>query len=183
MRYASIDSFDICNGEGVGVSLFVQGCPFRCHGCFNYETWEFDGGHEWTEDIEEKFFKLVDRPYVKRISILGGEALADKNLDGVLKLVNQIRSLFPEKAIWIYTGYQWEQIIYPIISADYDSKKALMDKRKEIVCMADVLVDGRFENDKKDLSLKFRGSTNQRIIDIKKSLDKGDVILWDTFYI
>lgn len=105
MRYASMRNLDISNGEGVGVSLFVQGCPFHCKNCFNSETWDFNGGKEWTEEIIEKFIKLIDRPYIKRVSFLGGECLAEQNLDEVLSLVKEINRRFPDKIIWLYTGY------------------------------------------------------------------------------
>ena len=111
MRYAQIRSMDISNGEGVGVSLFVQGCPFHCKNCFNSDTWDFNSGKEWTEEIKDKFMKLIDRPYIKRVSFLGGECLADQNLDGVLDLIKEIRISFPEKTIWLYTGYEISEIV------------------------------------------------------------------------
>ena len=106
IRYASIRNFDISNGEGVGVALFVQGCHFHCYNCFNTNTWDFNGGKEWTQDTENKLIELASRPYIKRLSILGGEPLADENLDGVLHLVDRFRLSFPNKSIWLYTGYE-----------------------------------------------------------------------------
>ena len=103
MRYSSMRNLDISNGEGVGVSLFVQGCPFHCFGCFNSDTWDFNGGKEWTEKTKDKFIKLIDRSYIKRISFLGGECLAEQNLDEILSLIKLIRNSFPEKTIWLYT--------------------------------------------------------------------------------
>lgn len=164
MRYASIRSLDISNGEGVGISLFVQGCPFRCHNCFNPETWDFNGGEEWTEDIENEFIELAKRPYIKRISILGGEPLANENINDVLNLVNKIRLLLPEKTIWLYTGYEWHQCLkHPM--------------RKEIVSKCDVLVDGRYIDSQRDITLRWRGSSNQRVIDVKKSLVQNKIVL------
>ena len=109
MNYASIRELDISNGESVGVALFVQGCPFNphCHNCFNPETWDFNGGKEWTKDVEKEFLNLIKRPYIKRISFLGGEPLAEQNLDDILNLVNEIRPSFPNKNIWLYSGYTW----------------------------------------------------------------------------
>ena len=101
MRYASIRSMDISNGEGVGISLFVQGCHFHCKNCFNKDTWDFNGGKEWTQDTEDKLIELANKPYIKRLSILGGEPLADENLDGVLHLVDRFRLLLPSKTIWL----------------------------------------------------------------------------------
>ena len=100
MRYAQIRNMDISNGENIGVSLFVQGCRFKCKNCFNKETWDFSGGKEWTKEIESKFFELIDRPYIKRISILGGEPLADENAEEVLNLIKEIKGRFPTKDIW-----------------------------------------------------------------------------------
>lgn len=105
IRYAQIRSLDLSNGEGIGVALFVQGCNFHCKNCFNPETWDFNGGKEWTQEVKNKFLELANRPYIKRISILGGEPLADENIDDVLDLVNKIRHSLPKKTIWLYTGY------------------------------------------------------------------------------
>lgn len=142
----------------------MQGCPFRCYNCFNPETWDFNGGKEWNEEIENKFMELAKRPYIKRISILGGEPLADKNLQGVLNLVNKIRLLLPQKTIWVYTGYTWEQCLEHQI-------------RKEIVTICDVLVDGEYIDSQRDITLKWRGSRNQRVIDVQKTLAKNKIIL------
>lgn len=184
MRYASIRSLDISNGEGVGVSLFVQGCPFHCKNCFNSDTWDFNGGKEWTEKTKNKFMELIDRPYIKRVSFLGGECLADQNLDEVLKLTKQIRISFPEKTIWLYTGFEWNQIMnikvmQPIFSCeDLENKIQNVLKRQEIIKQCDVLVDGEYIDEQKDLSLKFRGSSNQRVIDVKQSLTQNKVVLY-----
>lgn len=184
MRYAQIRSMDISNGEGVGVSLFVQGCDRHCFNCFNSETWNFNGGKEWTEKTKNKFMKLIDRPYIKRVSFLGGECLADQNLDEVLKLVKQIRISFPEKTIWLYTGFEWDQIIgikviQPIFFCkDLENKIQNVLKRQEIIKQCDVLVDGEYIDEQKDLTLKFRGSKNQRIIDVKQSLAQNKVVLY-----
>lgn len=184
MRYAQIRSMDISNGEGVGVSLFVQGCPFHCKNCFNSDTWDFNGGKEWTEEIKDKFMELINRPYIKRVSFLGGECLAEQNLDEVLKLVQEIRISFPEKTIWLYTGFEWNQIMnmqvmQPIFSCkDLESKIQNILKRQEIIKMCDVLVDGEYIDEQKDLTLKFRGSKNQRVIDVKKSLAQNKVVLY-----
>ena len=178
MRYASIRSLDISNGEGVGVSLFVQGCPFHCKNCFNSETWNFNGGKEWTEETKNKFMKLIDRPYIKRVSFLGGECLAENNLDEVLKLVQQIRISFPEKTIWLYTGYEMSEIVK---QEQYERVSGIPDvwsKRWEIIEQINVLVDGRYIDEQKDLTLKWRGSKNQHVIDVQQSLKQGKVVLY-----
>nr|DAW53222.1 MAG TPA: 4Fe-4S single cluster domain protein [Caudoviricetes sp.] len=181
MRYASIRSLDISNGDGVGVSLFVQGCDRHCFNCFNSETWNFNGGKEWTEEAKNKFMELIDRPYIRRISILGGEPLAEQNLDDVLSLVQQIRISFPEKTIWLYTGYNFD-----LLKSQYDEYKytpfaANADEwltRWEIISNIDVLVDGEYIDEQKDLALKFRGSKNQHVIDVKQSLSQKKMVLY-----
>ena len=165
MRYASIRELDISNGEGVGVALFVQGCHFHCK--------------NWTQEVENKFLELIDRPYVNRISILGGEPLANENVKDVCSLVNKIKFTFPDKTIWLFTGYTWNQIFYPITTDDLDSDRdTIINCRKQIVEACDVLVDGQFEEDKKDLKLKFKGSANQRVISIQESLKQNKVVLY-----
>lgn len=179
MRYAQIRSTDISNGEGIGVSLFVQGCPFHCKGCFNPETWDFNGGEQWTADKLNKFILLAGQPFVKRISILGGEPLCRENLSEVFSLVKEIRSAFPQKNIWLYTGFTWERIMHPAITDDFNPERDLtMILRKQVVHNIDILVDGRYEENERDLSLAFRGSRNQRIIDIQASLKQGKVVLY-----
>lgn len=169
MRYAQIRSLDISNGENVGVALFVQGCHLHCKNCFNSETWGFNGGKEWTSEVKESFLELIDRPYIKRVSILGGEPLADENLDGVLDLVNEIHLLLPDKTIWLWTGFTWEYIF-----SNLEDMNNL--KRQEIIRNCDVLVDGRYIDSQRDINLKWRGSKNQRVILVKESFRKGEII-------
>lgn len=186
MRYAKIESFEICNGEGIGISLFVQGCNFHCKNCFNPDTWDFYGGKEWTEETEEEFFKLINRPYIKRVSILGGEPLSSQNLDEVLDLVNKITILLPNKTIWLYTGYTLD--IYEQYNCDHTiidtfprSKDVSDDiKRADIIRKCDVIVDGRYEEPLKDVSLHWRGSSNQRVIDVQESIKQNKVVLYNT---
>lgn len=208
MRYASIRSLDISNGEGVGVSLFVQGCPFHCKNCFNSETWDFNDGKEWTEETKNKFMELIDRPYIRRISILGGEPLAEQNLNDVLSLIKEIREKypiyqkpnsenigksrvledenskeirisFPEKTIWLYTGFTWNQIMHPIVTDDINPERdKILEKRKKIISSCNVLIDGEYIDEQKDLTLKFKGSKNQNCIDVKQSLAQNKMILY-----
>jgi anaerobic ribonucleoside-triphosphate reductase activating protein len=168
---------DISNGEGIGISLFVQGCRFHCKNCFNETTWDFNGGKEWTKEKEDEFIKLADKPHIKRISILGGEALADENLSGVLSIVNKIRHSYGNtKSIWLYTGYEWEWIIDNQFE-DLGNGYSRWTDRASIISKCDILVDGRFINEQKDLSLKWRGSSNQRVIDIRKSFETRNAVL------
>lgn len=181
MRYSSMRNLDISNGEGVGVSLFVQGCQFHCKNCFNSETWDFNGGKEWTEKTKNKFMELIDRPYIKRVSFLGGECLAEQNLDGVLDLIKEIRISFPEKTIWLYSGYNFDLLNSKYNEYKYTSFAANADEwltRWEIISNVDVLVDGEYIDEQKDLTLKFRGSKNQRVIDVQQTLKQGKVVLY-----
>ena len=177
IRYAQIRECDVSNGEGVGVALFVQGCNFHCYNCFNKDTWDFNGGKEWTPEVEDKFIELARRPYIRRISILGGEPLADENLDGVLNLVNKIRLSFPNKSIWLYSGYNYQKVVRQLANlATQDNYN--MYKRQKIIKQCDVMVDGRYIDSQRDITLKWRGSDNQRVIDIRKSLEQNKVILY-----
>lgn len=183
MRYAQIRSMDISNGEGVGVSLFVQGCPFHCKNCFNSETWDFSEGKEWTEKTKNKFMELIDRPYIKRVSFLGGECLAEQNLDEVLNLTQQIRISFPEKTIWLYTGFEWNSLMSKICQPTFPDKDferiiEIHKKRKEIISNVDVLVDGEYIDEQKDLTLKWCGSRNQHVIDVKQSIAQNKMVLY-----
>lgn len=177
MRFASMRNLDISNGEGVGVSLFVQGCDRHCFNCFNPDTWDFNDGKEWTEKTKNKFLELIDRPYIKRVSFLGGECLAEQNLDGVLNLIKEIRISFPEKTIWLYTGYSYSKIFRGQLSCL--SQDGLNNfKRREIIKQCDVLVDGEYIDEQRDITLKWRGSKNQRCIDVKQSLAQNKVVLY-----
>ncbi len=184
MRYAQIRSMDISNGEGVGVSLFVQGCDRHCFNCFNPNTWDFNGGKEWTEEIKNKFMKLIDRPYIRRISVLGGEPLAEQNLDEVLSLIKEIRISFPDKTIWLYTGFCWNDIMCSFAGLQTDcvvlDKKDIetWEKRRKIISNIDVLVDGEYIDEQKDLTLKWRGSKNQHVINVKESIKNNKIILY-----
>lgn len=166
MRYAQIRSLDISNGEGCGVALFTQGCHFHCHNCFNRETWDFNGGKEWNEETQNKVLELMDKDYIKRITLLGGEPLHDNNLPELLTLVQEIRKRFGNsKKIWIYSGFLFEEIV----------KDPL---RKAIIKNSDVLVDGRFVQELADINYHWAGSTNQRVIDLQKTLAENKIILY-----
>lgn len=158
MRYASIRSFDVSNGIGCGIALFVQGCHFHCKNCFNQTTWDFAGGREFDAKSKETLYSLLDNSHMMRLSILGGEPLAPENIKAVTEIAKDFAG---KKVLWLYTGYRYEEIL-----------------DKEILKYIDYLVDGRYVDELRDLSLKFRGSSNQRIIDVKQSLRDGYPILW-----
>lgn len=169
---------DISNGQGIGVSLFVQGCHFHCDGCFNSETWDFNGGKIWSTSVKERFMQLLARPYISRVSILGGEPLAKENLCSVFALLQEIKVKFEEsKTIWLYTGYLWEEI-WVSNQNSYVNNFNVTFLRKAALHYVDVLVDGQFEKEKLNLSYPFAGSTNQRVIDVHESIEKEEVVLW-----
>lgn len=179
MRYASIRNLDISNGANIGVALFVQGCDRNphCKNCFNSETWDFNGGKEWTKETKNKFMKLIDRPYINRISVLGGEPLAEQNLDDVLSLIKEIRNSFPEKTIWLYTGYSYSEI-FRGQSSCLSQEWVNNFKRREIIKLCNVVIDGKYIDEQKDLTLAWRGSKNQHVIDVKQSLAQNKMVLY-----
>lgn len=180
MNYAQIRSMDISNGEGIGVSLFVQGCDFHCKNCFNSETWEFSKGHEWNDKTKNQFLKLIEKPFIQRISILGGEPLHPKNVQNVLKIVDEIRVSYPTKNIWLYTGYTWEQIMHPVITDINSEQLKMLQMRKELVSKCDVLIDGRYVDELRDISLHWRGSSNQKVINVQETLKQNQIVLWES---
>lgn len=157
MNYATIKKNDIANGPGVRVSLFVSGCRHRCEGCFNAEAWDFDYGAPYTEAIGDEILEALDKEHVTGLSLLGGEPFERENRDALAALVTRVRLELPEKTVWCYSGYTLEELL--------SDEGAL-----PLLSLLDVLVDGRFVMAKKDLSLLFRGSSNQRILDVKASL-------------
>lgn len=177
MRYASIRELDISNGKGVGIALFVQGCHFHCKGCFNQETWDFNGGKEWTPEVKRKFLSLLDRDYIKRISILGGEPLEDCNINELTDLLREAVIKRPDVKVWVYTGYTAEQVSkkFNVRTREFKNLKLYSPRLLNYI---DYLVAGPFELDKQDIDhrvIKFAGSTNQQIIKIKHSvLDYGN---------
>ena len=164
MRYAKIRKMDISNGEGVRVSLFVQGCSFHCKNCFNPETWDFNGGKDFTTVEVDKIIKLCNKDYIAGLSILGGEPLHPNNIESVSMLCEYFKFKYPNKTIWLWSGFRYEDILN-------------RENNYDILNLIDILVDGQFEIDKKDLNLKWRGSSNQRVIDCKKSLLENKIIL------
>jgi anaerobic ribonucleoside-triphosphate reductase activating protein len=172
MHYADIKKADIANGTGVRVSVFVSGCTHKCKNCFNSQAWDFNYGNEFTEKEIDYVIKELDNPYVSGLSLLGGEPLEHINQKGLLPLVKKVKEKYPEKSIWCYSGYTFEKDIMNDVCDKWE-------ETPEILSYIDVLVDGKFEEDKKDLKLKFRGSSNQRIIDVKKSLKENKAVLFE----
>ncbi len=174
MYYADIKKVDVANGPGVRVSLFVSGCTHKCKGCFNEEAWDFKYGHEYTQKEEDKIIELLKPDYIEGITILGGEPFEYVNQKGILPLLRRIRKELPNKTIWCFSGYTFDTDILENMCNKYK-------ETKKLISYIDVLVDGKFEIDKKNFKLKFRGSSNQRIINVKESLKNNKVILMDEY--
>ena len=172
MNYADIKNYDISNGPGVRVSVFVSGCNHHCKGCFNECAWDFNYGKEFTEETVNEIIKDLDKDYISGLTLLGGEPLEYQNQKGLLPLVKKVKEKFPNKNIWCYTGYDFEKDILENMASTWD-------ETTEMLSYIDILVDGEFVEAKKDVSLRFRGSSNQRIIDVKESLKQKNIILWD----
>lgn len=169
MNYADIRPIDVANGPGIRVSLFVSGCPHHCVECFNPETWDFAYGSPFGEAQIEEILAALDKPYIHGLSLLGGEPFAPENQSAVLDLVRRVRAVFPQKDIWCYTGYLYENLLAGEIGP----------LSRPLLEALDVLVDGPFILARKNLSIRFRGSDNQRLIDVPASLKAGAICLWD----
>jgi anaerobic ribonucleoside-triphosphate reductase activating protein len=170
MYYGALKKTDIANGPGVRVSLFVSGCRHHCRECFNPETWSFDYGTEFTESTLTEILEALEPDYIKGITILGGEPFEPENQRGLLDLYHRLRATYPTKTVWVYTGYTLERDLL----SPGSTRTEVTD---EILSMIDVLVDGEFVLEQKNITLKFRGSENQRIINLKESLAQGQTIL------
>lgn len=162
MNYNKIRKMDISNGPGVRVSIFMQGCAFNCKNCFNPETHDFNKGKKLTDDVINEIINISNFDYIKGLSVLGGEPLHPKNIEGTLSLLKKYKEVYKDKTIWVWTGFLYEDI-----------------KNKDIFNYIDVLVDGRFVEEKKDPTLKYMGSTNQRVIDVKKTLKNKKIVLYE----
>ena len=172
MYYATIKNNDIANGPGVRVSLFVSGCTHRCPGCFNEEAWDFQYGEPFTQETIDYILSLLAQPHIKGLTLLGGEPFEPQNQPDVVKLLRCVKAAYPEKSIWAFSGYLFDQDILT-------GKLGPWEITNEYLSYLDVLVDGPFVAAKKDLTLRFRGSSNQRLIDVPASLKENKIVLWE----
>lgn len=170
MNYATIKKHDIANGPGVRVSLFVSGCTHHCKGCFNQEAWDFQYGSPFTEKQIDEIIEALKPDYIQGLSLLGGEPFEYVNQKGILELVRQVKKVYPQKDIWAYSGYLLDRDIL-------GNQCRKWEETRQLVSYIDVLVDGEFVEELKNPSLAFRGSSNQRIIDVKKSLKENRIVL------
>ena len=161
MRYNVIRKMDISNGPGVRVSVFMQGCSFHCKNCFNPETWDFEGGKEFTDSTIEKILELCNKEHIKGLSILGGEPMHDKNIEATTKLAKAFKEKYPSKNLWVWSGFKFDEDL----------------ENKEVLKYIDVLVDGVYKDELHDPTLKWRGSSNQRVIDVQKSIKNGKITI------
>ena len=168
MNYAAIKNCDIANGPGVRVSLFVSGCTHHCPGCFNEVAWDFDYGVPFTEEVMDKIVDMMRPDYIKGLTLLGGEPFEPQNQQGIVQLLRKVKAQLPQKSIWAFSGYLF----------DKDILSGRLGDTREYLSYLDVLVDGPFVEARKNLSLRFRGSENQRLIDVPASLESGKVVLW-----
>ena len=173
MNYATIKWYDISNGPGVRVSLYVSGCRNKCKNCFNPETWDFCYGQPFTEEIEDKILDAMEPEYIRGFTLLGGDPFEPENAEVLAPFMKKMRKRYPEKSLWCFTGYDYERDLLT-------GKQGDPDTVMKILRCLDVLVDGRFVEELKDLNLRFRGSSNQRIILVKESLKKDKIVLWDS---
>jgi len=172
MNYGTIKKYDIADGPGVRVSLFVSGCTHHCKGCFNPETWDFNFGKPFDSDVINEILEALQPSYIRGFTLLGGEPFEYKNQLGILPLLKEIRTRYPDKDIWCYTGYDFEKDLLGEMAKQWP-------ETYEMLSLIDILVDGEFVEAKKDLALRFRGSSNQRIIMVPESLEQNKVVLWD----
>ena len=172
MNYATIKKRDIANGTGVRVSLFVSGCTHHCKNCFNKETWDFSYGEKFTEDTEQLILDYLAPDFVNGLSLLGGEPFEVQNQEVLTKLLRKVKTLYNQKDVWCYTGYLFDEHLLK-------NSRARGEFTDEMLSYIDVLVDGPYVEELKDISLQFRGSSNQRVIDVKRSLSTNTIVLWD----
>ncbi len=172
MNYATIKKRDIANGIGVRVSLFVSGCTHHCKNCFNKETWDFNYGEKFTEETEKLILSYLAPDFVNGLSLLGGEPFEVENQKALTLFLRKVKEKYPEKDIWCYTGYLFDKHLLR-------NSRARGEYTDEMISYIDVLVDGPYIEEQKDITLQFRGSKNQRVIDVKRSLSQGEIVLWD----
>lgn len=172
MYYGEIKNCDIANGQGVRITLFVSGCTNKCKGCFQPQTWDFNYGKPFTPETEDYILKLLSPGFINGLTLLGGEPMEPQNQRTLLPFVKKVRSMYPNKTIWCYSGFTYEELLT-------NGSHPRCEATDELLSLIDVLVDGKFVEEKKDISLRFRGSSNQRLIDMAKTRDIGEVVLWN----
>lgn len=183
MNYLKIEHEDVCNGTGLRVVLWLSGCSHHCYNCQNPQTWNPDSGIPFDESAKQEIFNELSKDYISGITFSGGDPLYEYNLDEVLKLVKEIRISYPEKSIWLYTGFEWDSLVSKICQPTFPDKDferiiEIHKKRKEIISLCNIVIDGEYIDEQRDITLKWRGSSNQRVIDVKQSLTQNKLVLY-----
>lgn len=172
MYFGEIKNCDIANGPGVRVTLFVSGCTNHCKNCFQPQTWDFKYGQPFTKEVEDDLLEMMSPDYIDGITILGGEPMEPSNQEALLPFLKRVKEKYPSKTIWVFSGFTFEEL-------KDEASYANCEYTDEILDISDVLVDGRYEEELKNITLRFRGSSNQRLIDLKKTASDGEIVIWD----
>lgn len=183
INYHNITHDDMNNGDGLRVVLWLSGCSHHCYNCQNPQTWNPDSGIPFDESAKQEIFHELSKDYISGITFSGGDPLHENNLDEILKLVKQIRISYPEKSIWLYTGFEWDSLVSKICQPTFPDKDferiiEIHKKRKEIISLCNIVIDGEYIDEQRDITLKWRGSSNQRVIDVKQSLTQNKLVLY-----
>lgn len=180
MNYHDITHDDMNNGDGLRVVLWLSGCSHHCYNCQNPQTWNPNNGIPFDEDAKQEIFEELSKDYISGITLSGGDPLYQENVSQVLSLIKEIKEKFPDKTIWLYTGYTYEQIMWPVITSDFNPERdKLISGKRKILQLCDVLVDGEYIDEQRDITLKWKGSANQRVIDVQKSIKNKKVQLYE----
>ena len=174
MYYGAIKKFDIANGEGIRTSLFVSGCRNRCKNCFNKDTWDFNFGFEFTNEVMEEVLSTFNHSFIKGLTVLGGEPMEPENQRGLLPFIKEFKRRYPDKDLWLYTGNLYEEL-----TGQCGAHYKCLDITAELLSYVDILVDGPFVEEEKSIGLRFRGSKNQRVIDLNKTRKENKIVIWD----
>ena len=181
MNYHNITYPDQNNGDGLRIVLWVAGCEHHCTNCQNQQTWSPQSGIPFDENAMSEILNELKKDYISGITFSGGDPLHPKNAQNVLKIVDEIRVSYPTKNIWLYTGYTWEEIMYPVVTDDFNPERdETLNARREVISMCDVLVDGRYIDELRDVSLHWCGSSNQRVINVQETLKQKQIVLWES---
>lgn len=178
MNYLKIEHDDVCNGIGIRCTIWFTGCSHKCAGCFNKETWDENSGIEFDIEAKKELFDELSKDYISGITFSGGDPLHKNNIIEVNNIIQEIKKQFPNKTIWLYTGYTWEELSPNTLIRGIDEESTIHNVRANIIKSCDVVVDGPYIDDLRDITLKWRGSSNQRVIDVQKTLQNGEIVLW-----
>lgn len=178
MNYLKIEHDDVCNGIGIRCTIWFTGCSHKCAGCFNKETWDENSGIEFDIEAKKELFNELSKDYISGITFSGGDPLHENNIIEVNNIIQEIKKQFPNKTIWLYTGYTWEELSPNILIKGIDEESTLHNVRANIIKSCNVVIDGPYIDDLRDVTLKWRGSSNQRVIDVQKTIQNEKIVLW-----